>query len=45
MQTLTQTQSKQHGDTNPGRQTDKQAHTHPPMNMQEVPDSHTLKVT
>lgn len=45
MQTLTQTQSKQRGETNPGRQTDKQAHKHPPMNTQEVTDSHTLKVT
>lgn len=33
------------GDTNPGRQTDRQAHKHPPMNTQEVTDSHTLKVT
>lgn len=33
------------GDTNPGRQTDRQGHKHPPMNTQEVTDSHTLKVT
>ena len=31
--------------TQADRQTDKQVHKHPPMNTQEVTDSHTLKVT